>query len=783
MKKMLFVISQLYKGGAETSLVNLLNHLDYTKYEVELLILNQFPVKNTVSLINRVNKRVKICDAYKEYQKTTILDRVCAKLFYTMDQKGAYYISALNFVRNKVYDWAFFIGEWYSPSFVAYEVQAKIKAAWIHNDLSEAEYFNAEHYFYFADQFDYFIFVSQNSLNASIKKYPFLKEKAVCIYNINDAKYILKRAKENVKDWPKQKLPVLLTCANFRTQKNHLRQVKVMAELKRRGIEFIWINIGSTTDKGIVNQVKRLCRVEGLEEQFLILGAKENPYQYIKRADAVTVLSDYESWSMVITEAKIIGTPVISTETSGALEQIEDRKTGILTGFSVDEIADKIEEFLKNKQIQKEIRENIQNFDNTKMILKSFSELIQNGKSYTERKLGKQSILYIIDNINYTGGAHIATKLQIKEFIKQGKNITVFSNNVPKLSIREEMENVHFLSWKNFREDIIFNKRLINCITNKTVSWRERYEKFKQIEQIRILKNKDYYEQYVLPKLKNVFSRYEVVCVMSEGSSFRQAVAEAKCKKKIQWIHIDYCEWKEKNDWNRKITRNDGEIYKKFDNIIVLTESIKEGFIGLYPYLKDKVMVNQNLIPVEIIKKKAEELPMKNKKIVKFVTVGRVDYQKAYPRLIKILSELKQKGYCFKWTIIGNGEEFNKIKNMIKEKQLNKCVEMLGTLENPFIEIKKADIFALLSDFEGLPNTIYEALILGKPVLATNVGGVSTQIEDGINGWLVENKEKNIMDKLEWIMMHEEEILKIKENNKNYQYDNEKIKLINSKIF
>ena len=563
MKKLLFVINQLYKGGAETSLVNLLNHLDDTKYDVELLILNQSPIENAVSLVNQISKKVKLCDAYKEYQKVTISDRVRAKLIYTMEQKGAYYFPALDFVRNKIYDWAFFIGEWSSPSFVAYEVQAKIKAAWIHNDLSEAEYFDEKHYFYFADQFDYFIFVSQNSLSASVKKYPFLKEKAVCIYNINDVECILKCARKRIEDWPKQRLPILLTCANFRTQKNHLRQVKVMAELKHRGVDFIWVNIGATTDKGIVSQVKKLCRVEGLEEKFLILGPKENPYQYIKKADAVAVLSDYESWSMVITEAKIVGTPVISTRTSGALEQIEDGKTGILTGFSVKEIADRIEEFLKNKQLQEQIKENIQNFDNTEKILESFSKLIQYGTSYAKRKLKNHGILYVIDDINYMGGAHIATKLQIKEFIKQGKNITIFSGNIPKLSIRKELEGVHFLSWKDFRADIVFNKRLINCITNKTVSWKERYEKIRQIKEIRMLKNKDYYEEYILPKLKTVFSRYEIVCVMSEGSSFRSAVAEAKCKKKIQWIHIDYCEWKEKSDWNRKITKNDGEIYKK----------------------------------------------------------------------------------------------------------------------------------------------------------------------------------------------------------------------------
>lgn len=783
MKKLLFVISQLYKGGAETSLVNLLNHLDNTKYEAELLILNQSPVENAVSLVNRINKNVKVCDAYQEYQNINIWDRVRAKYIYTMEQKGAYYVTALDFVRNKIYDWAFFVGEWYSPSFVAYEVQAKIKAAWIHNDLSEAEYFDAEHYFYFADRFDYFIFVSQNSLNASIKKYPFLREKSVCIYNINDVDYILKRAAEKEIDWSKEKLPVLLTCANFRIQKNHLRQVRVMAELKHRGIEFIWVNIGATTDHKMVNQIKGLCRKEGLEEKFLILGPKENPYQYIKKADAVTVLSDYESWSMVITEAKIIGTPVIATKTSGALEQIEDRKTGILTDFSVKDIADKVEEFLTDKVLQNQIKENIKNFDNTKEILDSFSELIDKGKSYAEKKREDDSILYIIDDINYMGGAHIATKLQMKEFIKQGRNITIFAANIPNLSIREELQGVHFLSWKDFREDIIFNKRFFNCLTDKTVSKKECREKIKQIKETRIRKNPDYYEENIIPQLKKVFSEYKIICVMSEGSSFRKAVAQAKSQKKIQWIHIDYCDWKNKSDWNQKITKDDGDLYRDFDCIVVLTESIKESFSDLYPHLKEKVIVNKNLIPVEEIRIKSETISIKNENPVKFVTVGRLDYQKAYPRLIKVLSKLKQEGYNFRWVIIGNGQEFHKIQAMVKERQLDEWVRMLGDLKNPFAEVKKADIFALLSDFEGIPNTIYEALVLGAPVLATDVGGVNTQIQDGVNGWLVENREKDIINKLQWLFMHQDEIKKVKQNNQTYYYNNEEVKEINKKIF
>lgn len=781
--KLLFVINQLYKGGAETSLVNLLNDLNYSQYDVELIVLNQCPVKNAVSLIHKINNNVRICDAYKEYMNVTIADRVQAKLIYSMEQKGTYYLPALNFVRNKKYDWAFHIGEWSTPSFVAYEVEARVKAAWIHNDLSETEYFDADLYFYFADMVDYFIFVSKNSLKASVEKYPFLQKKAICIYNINDEKYIKKRAKEIPADFNYDNRFVLLTCANFRPQKNHMRQVKVLAELKRRGIEITWINIGATTDISLVSNVKSLCFSEGVDDNFKILGPRENPYQYIKRADAVAVLSDYESWSMVITEAKILGTPVISTKTSGALEQIINEKTGLLTDFEVQDIADNIERFVKEKELRDDIRKNTIGFNNKSEILASFNKLVTKGSTFNaKRSENTNRILYVIDDINYMGGAHVATKLQIQEFTKNGYDITIFSNSIPNLKVRMDLKDAKFLSIKGFRRDIIFNTRLLYCLTGKNYNKNEKVKKLEQVINLRLKRNSNYYEESIIPKISSLFSKYDTICVMSEGSIYREAAAMSSCKKKIQWIHTDYCNWREKGDWNKKITNKDGDIYKKFDKIVVLTEQIKNSFCILYPHLSEKIIVNKNLIPIDDIKKKAI-ISVKNQLPVHFVTVGRIDYQKAFPRLINILCELKNEGYSFRWRIIGGGNDFHKVKQLIEKNGLTDWVEMLGILDNPFPEIVKGEVFALLSNLEGIPNTIYEALVLGVPVLATDVGGVNTQIEHNVNGWLVDNSEKEIKKMIKYLLVHPEEITKIRENLKIYQYDNEKVLAINQSIF
>ena len=625
--------------------------------------------------------------------------------------------------------------------------------------------------------FDYFIFVSKHSLDASVAAFPFLRKKAVTIYNINDIEYIRKRAEEPADCKIEHNIPMVLTCANFRPQKNHLRQIKVMIELKKRGVNFIWVNIGATTNEGLVGRVKTIRDENDLTDNFLILGPKENPYSYMRQADVVAVLSDYESWSMVITEAKILGKPVIATKTSGAVEQIENRKTGILSDFDVADIADQLEELLKNDRLQKYIKSNVNNFDNTKEILDSFDELICKGVPCK----GNEDILYIIDDINYMGGAHIATEMQIKEFLKMGEKVAIFSSNIPNLDSRKRLPNVNFFGFKDFKEDIIFKSRLVFCLFNSKLTKTEKMRRLNYTVRSRIRRFN--YDEMVLPYISLLFSRFQTVCVISEGSAYRRGVAESNCKNKIQWIHTDYCEWKNKSDWTKKITLNDGELYKNFTTIVVLTDNIKNQFIKLYPHLESKTAVNRNLIPINQIRKKSSTPIHKNSKLVNFITIGRVDHLKAYPRLINVLSILKEKGYWFHWTIVGGGDDYNYIESLINTLNLKEEVTMTGPLKNPFRELKKADIFALLSDMEGLPNTIYEAFILGVPVLATNVGGIPTQVVDNENGWLVDNNINMIEKKLEYILMNPEEISRIKENLKSYSYDNTEIMERNKRIF
>ena len=88
-------------------------------------------------------------------------------------------------------------------------------------------------------------------------------------------------------------------------------------------------------------------------------------------------LGDVYKRQLVISEAKLLGVPVIATNTSGAQEQIVNGETGIITSFQVEEIAEEIEEFLKNLDLQDKIRKNLLTDEAMKLGMQEFEELLR----------------------------------------------------------------------------------------------------------------------------------------------------------------------------------------------------------------------------------------------------------------------------------------------------------------------------------------------------------------------------------------------------------------------
>lgn len=376
MKKLLFVITQFYKGGAEVALLNLFKQLSPEEYEIDFLIYDQIILRDAQSLIPLIPKWINVCNASEREGKLAIIKKVWYKIYYKITRQQLYRRTAYEFVRGKIYDVAFSYGEWFSPQFVAEKVNARKKMVWIHADIDKASYINKKVLFGYNNYIDGYIFVSKESKNSAEKVFPVLIGKSHVVHNMCDDYKIRKLGQEpldedfNAKTW-------LLSVANLREEKNYPRMIESMKCLINLGINIKWVCIGSTANAFLLNKINSLLAKYHMESNFFLLGAKENPYKYMSKANAVIVLSDYESWSMVITEAKLLGIPVISTKTSGAIEQIEDGKNGILVSFDPEQIAQSIKEFLLNPEISCVIRSQLKNFSTQQGALEEFFLILE----------------------------------------------------------------------------------------------------------------------------------------------------------------------------------------------------------------------------------------------------------------------------------------------------------------------------------------------------------------------------------------------------------------------
>lgn len=374
-KKLLFVITQFYKGGAEVALLNLFRSLSPEEYEIDFLIFDQIIIKSAKSLVKEIPSWIRVCNAAEREGRFAIVLKAWFKLYQKITGRQLYRRTAYQFVKEENYDIAFSYGEWLSPEFVAKKVRAKRKMIWIHTDIDKASYVNEKVLLGFDEMYSNYIFVSEHSKESAERQFSVLKGKSIVIHNMCDDEKIREMAEGQPEEMLQYPKPWIVSVGNLRKEKNYPRQIQVMKILKDRGVRLTCFCIGSQVKKYVYYQIKGLLKKYQLEEEFILLGGKQNPYQYMKKADAIIVLSDFESWSLVITEAKILGIPVIATATSGAKEQLEDGKTGILTLFDPEEIADRIQDYLENPSKKQAFHHYLQGFSTNQNGLQEFSEL------------------------------------------------------------------------------------------------------------------------------------------------------------------------------------------------------------------------------------------------------------------------------------------------------------------------------------------------------------------------------------------------------------------------
>lgn len=329
MKKLLVFGYTMQMGGAEKALSDTLNYLkDYC--EIDLYLLD--PVG---SLMNTLPKSVKV---YK--MKKNIFDYILFRFIPFYRKRVINKIAS-----KKAYDAAFGYMEGRCGTWVA-DIKKKLKKiVWIHNDvskfdigISEKEIRNTY------KNIDKVICVSKQAKEIFCEKYDIDKEKVEVIYNFINEKEILEKAdKEKIEN----KVYTFVNVAKMRDQKRQDRLVLAAKYLKDLGYEFKIQLIGDGPNlEKITNMVKEL----GVEDKVEVMGLKTNPYPYVKAADFFVLSSYMEGYGIVIKEALLLKTKVLTTDITGPREILEDGKFGIIVPNDDDSIKYKMQEILDNKK-------------------------------------------------------------------------------------------------------------------------------------------------------------------------------------------------------------------------------------------------------------------------------------------------------------------------------------------------------------------------------------------------------------------------------------------------
>lgn len=240
------------------------------------------------------------------------------------------------------------------------------------------------------------------------------------------------------------------------------------------------------------------------------------------------------------------------------------------------------------------------------------------------------------------------------------------------------------------------------------------------------------YTTPVLPPLDNL-GEYDLA--ISYVTPHNIVVEKISAKKKIAWIHTDYS----KIDVDASLEL---PVWSSFDKIISISPDVTNSFVKTFPSLKDKIIEIENFLPVDLILKRAEEfLPKdmpKEENLINLLTIGRYCEAKRIDEIPIIAKNLKEAGIIFNWYIIGygNDNEIKKIKDSIEKHNVGDRVILLGKKENPYPYIKACDTYVQPSRFEGKSITVREAQLLGKPVVITNYPTASSQINDGVDGFI-----------------------------------------------
>ena len=247
---------------------------------------------------------------------------------------------------------------------------------------------------------------------------------------------------------------------------------------------------------------------------------------------------------------------------------------------------------------------------------------------------------------------------------------------------------------------------------------------------------------------------YDIECAYLEmGPTKVMSASTNKKAKKLAWVH---CDLKSAVSDPKSYVAKTAPWYAKYNKIVCVSQTAKQSFDELFQNRFNSIVLYNVIDDVAIRKKSLLSLPEGTKKRrFTVLSVGRFSPPKKFMRLLQAHKRLLDEGLEHDLWILGDGPERPMLERYVTENKLQNTVHMPGFIENPYPFMREADLLVCSSIYEGYSTFMTEGVILGKPIVTTDVSGMHELLGNSEYGLIVENDDEAFYHGLKEMMTDE----------------------------
>lgn len=356
-KNILFVVDNLVMGGITKVITKLLVNLDPEKYNIDLLVLHYYEDMNVkipeyVNIIEG-NKFFSSVDvSIKRIMKEKNVSEFFKKLSLVISLKSGRIrnkiVEARKNILTKKYDTEIAFSDGFSHIFVA-NGDTPNKIAWMHTDISVQN--DSKRYYNLVKEslkkMNMSVCVSDRVREVYKFYYDLDDDKIQTIHNIIDVDEIKNKGNEKIDIEFSKDVINLISVGRLESQKNYERFINVHKKLIDEKYKINSYLIGDGLEK---EKLENAIKEQKIEDTFFMLGRKDNPFPYVKKADLFILSSILEGLPTVLYESIILGVPCVSTEVAGAREILKGQY-GLITENDDEALYCGIKKVLDDKKL------------------------------------------------------------------------------------------------------------------------------------------------------------------------------------------------------------------------------------------------------------------------------------------------------------------------------------------------------------------------------------------------------------------------------------------------